>query len=494
MQRFTVTFIQYAVILLLCATPAGAAYHHGQDTDSDRFVGVYPHIAGTKLDSCAVCHTGGQYEKKTGQWVSLGSCQWCHHAYGYDQTGDINATLNSYGRDYQAYGGDDAAIATIASLDSDGDGFTNGDEITALHYPGSAADDPSKIAAPYRIITRDELEQFVPHNQFLLMNTHKSGDFYADYGGVKVADVLDLVGVLPSATGIQVFAPDGWSQYHPLQADGQTPFYPVYGTYPQATFFNDPTADQGINPSIGWCDYSAPGCAGRIHGEPIGVPDGLHLLLAYTRDGAYLQPGELSADNRLDGEGPFRIVVPQKQPGPPDQSVKSPHQDVVWPFDNTADHNAGYATRSVTMIRVDPLPAGTTDIDTLEAGWDYVDEGKIIVYGAIDPLPAIDIKLTSLLAELRTIDRSSFRRPWYKWRCLFKTRIIEKMIDRACYWAAARQLQHFLRKVDSDGSHRAGWITDPAVRQAVYWKLHEIDQLLAILLPNYTTAQQSRKN
>jgi hypothetical protein len=33
---------------------------------------------------------------------------------------------------------------------------------------------------------------------------------------------------------------------------------------------------------------------------------------------------------------------------------------------------------------VEPLPEGTTDIDILEAGWNYVDQGKIIVYGAIN--------------------------------------------------------------------------------------------------------------
>jgi hypothetical protein len=38
----------------------------------------------------------------------------------------------------------------------------------------------------------------------------------------------------------------------------------------------------------------------------------------------------------------------------------------------------------VTIVRVEPLPAGTTDIDLLEAGWAYVDQEKIIIYGAID--------------------------------------------------------------------------------------------------------------
>jgi hypothetical protein len=32
---------------------------------------------------------------------------------------------------------------------------------------------------------------------------------------------------------------------------------------------------------------------------------------------------------------------------------------------------------------VEPLPAGTTDIDRSEAGWKLIDEGKIVIYGAI---------------------------------------------------------------------------------------------------------------
>jgi hypothetical protein len=38
-----------------------------------------------------------------------------------------------------------------------------------------------------------------------------------------------------------------------------------------------------------------------------------------------------------------------------------------------------HALRTVTMIKVEPLPEGTTDIDTLETGWDFVDENKILV-------------------------------------------------------------------------------------------------------------------
>jgi hypothetical protein len=76
------------------------------------------------------------------------------------------------------------------------------------------------------------------------------------------------------------------------------------------------------------------------------------------------------------GEGPFRVVPPQKSPGPPDKSTKaddpSNPDKWVWPFDEEADHNAGFATRSATMIRIKPLPEGTTDIDTLEASWNFI--------------------------------------------------------------------------------------------------------------------------
>lgn len=96
-----------------------------------------------------------------------------------------------------------------------------------------------------------------------------------------------------------------------------------------------------------------------------------------------MDPGVLNTDNKLDGEGPFRVVPPQLAPGPPDQTEDDTTPDTVWPY-GASDHNAGSSSRTATIIKVEPLPAGTTDIDILEAGWAYVDQQKIIVYGAID--------------------------------------------------------------------------------------------------------------
>ncbi len=352
-----------------------AAYHHQGERDSGNFLKVHPDKLSGKLDHCALCHSGGQMEK-SGEKVTLGSCQWCHFKYGYDGKGPLAETLNPYGRDYLKHGRNDAAVKAIASIDSDGDGFSNGDEIAANRFPGNPNDDLKKTAPPFRVYTRAQLEALPRHTQFLLQNAAKSRDGYAEFSGVTMETLLHDAGILASATGITVFAPDGWSQYHPLHALDDPAMYPVFGTYPEAVYYFSPKA-------ASWCDYNASSCAGRKPGEIIKVPGNLRMLLALEREGRPLSPAILTKDNRLDGEGPYRVIVPQKTPCPPDQSSKAEDQAVLWPYRADWDHNAGASTRSVTMIRVEPLPVGTTDIDIAEVGWKYIDEGKIVIYGAI---------------------------------------------------------------------------------------------------------------
>ena len=414
-----------SLLFLLWAAAASAAYHHMGDTDSDVFLSVWPGKAGAKVDSCALCHTGGKYEKKPGQWVSMGSCQWCHHSYGYDESGDIAQTLNAYGRDYLAKGRSASAISAIAELDSDGDGYTNKSEIEAGTYPGNAEDNPSQKTAPFKVYTRQQLDSLPQHTQFMLMNTSKSGDFYAQYSGVTVENLLLDAGIMGTATGITVFAPDGWAQYHPLEYDETPEMYPVFWTYPEAVYQYTEQADAGISPDTGWCDYSASSCAGRTAGESISVKNGLKMILAGKREGNNLNTGYLTEDNKLDGEGPYRVVVPQKSPNPPDQASNSANQDVIWPYNEDWDHNAGSCTRSVTMIRVEPLPEGTTDIDLLEAGWNYIDQEKIIVYGAI---AGQDTAAEALpYEEIQQIDTNEAR----SWESF--------TIDGTAYLAAANQ-------------------------------------------------------
>ncbi|MDB9822318.1 hypothetical protein OAC89_01285 [Deltaproteobacteria bacterium] len=372
-----------ALLISLAASVVFSGYHHMGEKDVAQFLKAYPDKEKTKLDSCALCHTGGQYEKRPGVAVSLGSCQWCHYKYGYDGSGNIIDTLNSYGRDYLANGRNAVSVCAIDSKDSDGDGHTNEAEIKAVSFPGNKGDDPGKQVAPFRIYTRQQLDELPQHTQFLLMNSSKSGDFYAEYEGVALETLLRDAGLTDNASGIRVYSPDGWSQYHPLEADPDPALYHVFGTYPSATYQYDVQADKTFG---GWCDYGSPLCSVCNHEDPINVQGGLKLILASKRGGEDLMPGLLTTDNKLDGEGPYRVIVPQKGSSPPDQASNASNQNVIWPYRNDWDHNSGSSTRSATIIKVEPLPEGTTDIDLLEAGWQFVEEGKIIIYGAISQL------------------------------------------------------------------------------------------------------------
>jgi len=374
-------FMTLATFLLFFTAPlVFSSYHHMGEKDSAEFLKVYPDKQNTKLDSCALCHSGGEYKNASNTIVSMGSCQWCHYKYGYDGKGDINATLNPYGADYLKNGRNSDSVKSIASEDSDGDGYKNKAEIEAMRFPGNKEDDPDKKAAPSRVYTRTQLESLPRHSQFLLMSASKSEDFYAEYTGVTLETLLKDAGILENATGIRIYSPDGWSQYHPLYPDPDPALYHVYGDYPPALYQYDRQADKANG---GWCDYSVASDRDYSNNGPINVTGGLKLMLAYKRGGKDLDPGTLSSSNRLDGEGPYRIIVPQKTLCPPDQPSTASNQELIWPYNSDWDHSAGSSTRTATIIKVEPLPEGTTDIDLLEAGWKYVDEGKIIIYGAI---------------------------------------------------------------------------------------------------------------
>jgi hypothetical protein len=468
-----------------------AAYSHHGEIDSPNFVSVYPQAAGTKLDSCTLCHRGGTVTSGSPpKTTTYGSCQWCHYTYGYNAPhGNILDTLNQYGLDYLSHGRDSNAIQAIENLDSDGDGYPNKVEIAALRYPGDASDDPTKVAAPSKVFTQAQLEAMPQHTQFLLMNASKSTDTYTQYTGVPMEDLLKPL-VLPSAIDVMVLSPDGFSQTHPFQYNSNPSLYNVYGTYPAATFYYNAQADvaPAQNPSTGWCDYSAPSTAGRANGDPIVNSAGLKMILAIKRDGQYLDPGVLDITNKLNGEGPYRVVPPQKVPGPPDQrstATQATNPAVwVWPYFANGDHNAGSSARSVTIMKVEPLPQGTTDINLLEAGWDYIDEAKIVVYGAIDPLDNINEKLAQVVATVNSIPQTSFKRPWGKWTLKTQLQVIQSMIAKGDYaWAYYNLQQNVLGNIHGcpNSSYPNDWLKDCNSQTSVYWAVYEIAVLLKIL-------------
>jgi len=85
-------------------------------THSESLLLQYPNIEGTRLESC----------------------DFCHH------TGEAGWPLNQYGLDYNNAGNNRTAFAIIETLDSDGDGYLNIEEIQALTMPGDPMDSPAQ--------------------------------------------------------------------------------------------------------------------------------------------------------------------------------------------------------------------------------------------------------------------------------------------------------------------------------------------------------------
>ena len=106
-QKVLFTLFAMVSVLGIC----GIVYADTPDRDLFRTTYGSSAIA----SSCAVCHTSAP-------------------------------ALNPYGAAYRSNGRNAAALTTIASLDSDGDGFTNIVEINAGFFPGDAANRPATTA------------------------------------------------------------------------------------------------------------------------------------------------------------------------------------------------------------------------------------------------------------------------------------------------------------------------------------------------------------
>jgi hypothetical protein len=491
-HKKTISIAITVASIFVAALVCYAAYNHNGDIDSANFRTAYPDKVGTKLDSCTTCHSGGSYTSG-GKTTTLGSCQWCHYVTNYSTDSSeatLLKTLNSYGLAYKNAGRDVAALQAISGLDSDVDGFSNQAEIVALSYPGDANDDPTKVPAPSRVISLKELKKMPRHKQFMLMNASKSDDSYTKYGGVSLENLIKAIMLESAKDGITVYSPDGFATYHPFSPSTNVNSYHVFGVYPVGTFWYDTQADMATNPSTGWCNYSSPSAAGRASGSPIFNPEGLKMTLAFKRDGEYLTPGVLNLQNKLDGEGPFRVVPPQKNPGPPDQrstASTTPPTPWIWPYNNANDHNAGFSSRTVTMVRVEPLPAGTTDINTLEAGWPYVDEQKIVIYGSIDTnlVDKLKSSLDSLIDTIESLNNSAFKVKCSKATLVNKVEAIKKQVAHKAYSAALKKLKRdVLTKTDgylSGAVDRNDWVKDLTVQQTLCSEIQKIWIMLVLI-------------
>jgi hypothetical protein len=353
-------------------SPSSRSYQgHEDDTDINNLVAAYPSLVGTRLDDCQTCHTGTIEDGR----LVRSSCDRCHDLLLPATGRGALETLNGFGLDYLEGGRSPGALESIRGDDSDGDGFSNHEELLAGRYPGSERSQPGQAVARLLVTDMEELQALPSHTQFLLVNTTQQPfDDYATYRGVRVKDLLDALNIdRTGATGITVIAPDGYLKSLPMDF--------VDEPFPQALYYGG-MAEETLGPGCGVVQYPGTLPGGVSDGAPI--PGELWLLLAYERDGGALDPASLDvADGRIVGQGPLRMVVPQANPGPPDRGSRVSPSGCGDDFDfrEEADHNAGAMVRGVVAIRIDPMPAGVEEFDYMNGGWAYVDSGQLIVYG-----------------------------------------------------------------------------------------------------------------
>jgi mono/diheme cytochrome c family protein len=84
----------------------------------DDFQETYPAAVGTRLDGCSLCH----FTDSNGKWDE-----------------------NQFAEEYEEA---DKDFGSIQNLDTDGDGFTNLQEIQAGTFPGDASDNPNTYVPP----------------------------------------------------------------------------------------------------------------------------------------------------------------------------------------------------------------------------------------------------------------------------------------------------------------------------------------------------------
>ncbi len=396
-KRFSKTTLLLLVMMMLFASckddsvkpeieVSSLSYRgHENDADSRRLVYAYPAIAGTRIDDCQTCHRDGEVTNDQGKTSELNPCSYCHLIPYPDASITSGApvsyenTLNPFGLDYKKAGRDGTALKNIGKLDSDGDSYTNRAELEDLRYTGDPESKPGQLTVPIRTFTWNEMINLPSHSQFLLMNSHKQEfDNYAAYEGVKIKDLLEALGAdLSGATSVTMIAPDGYAKDISLD-DINNPF-------PPGLYFANLDPGSFSDPGQGFVTYppedQMPG--GLVDGGEI--PGEHWLIVAYQRNGRELDQGYLDpALGKLNGEGPYRLVVPQSNPGAPDRGSRySPSgYDDGYDYDEDKDYNAGLCVRALVAIRINPMPQGYEEFDWKNGGWALVEQKKLIVYGA----------------------------------------------------------------------------------------------------------------
>ena len=385
-MRLTVKTGIYSLLIgglfFALAVSSASAYFKGvhREPDSSMFFKTYPNLIGTGLDGCGVCHIRSiapEPEQAGGKATQLSYCDTCHALTDYGRK-PAN-TLTAYGTDYRNYGRSASALTAIEKLDSDGDGISNIDEISARSNPGDARQLPGMRITSHVFLSYDELVKkgVKPVEHALFVNSAKSrdGDSYSDIRGFPLIDVLEAAGLSKEAVSVDVISLDGYITTFSIEQ--------LRRTYPQAApVFGMDAETLG---KCGWVRYEAKNLK-----EGVPLPDA-RILLSFAENGVGYSPASIGDDGRLNGMGPFRVTAPlMKGPGVPDASSNAAEECVQkipekYRYHRDYEKNADYCIKATVAIRVNPLPSGETDIDWQQYAKKAIDEKGVVIFGALRP-------------------------------------------------------------------------------------------------------------
>ena len=324
-------FIGPIVIWMMLASAGWCAYHHEGEQDAAKFLSVYPDKAGTKLDHCALCHIAGQYESN-GKMVRVGIAVVPLHVWLCRQRqhlGHHEFLWESLPRQWEKH----TAITAIELWTPMETGTSTSKKLPPT---GSRAMFPTIRAGRRALSHLYQGSVGSPgeeHTQFLLMNTSRSGDYYAEYTGLP----FRICSMMPASRVKHRESPFsrrtvGLSTTLLEEDLAQPEFYHVNGLYPSSSVPLPRSGGRRQKSDTTVGVITSPSCVGRSNGDAIVVEGGLKIILAYKRDGQFIDSGIARIrTTSSDGEDPFRVVPPQKNPSPPDQSSKADNQSVIWP-------------------------------------------------------------------------------------------------------------------------------------------------------------------
>jgi hypothetical protein len=354
-----------------------AAYRgHANDADYNALLAFDPSLRGTAVDSCVTCHRTGNVPdpEKPGSMRRENHCEYCHSVYVAGK-GDVSQTLNRFGTDYLSAGRGVEAVRKIADADSDGDGVSNQVELLNGGNPGDPDTNPLPVA-PSRVVSLTEMAKLAPvSSQTMLMNTSHSpsGDSYDSFRGFRLHELLQAIGISPSADSIDFISLDGFERTHTLDE--------LKGSWPQgAPVLGLGKAELG---SCGWVSYNAKGL------DPARPLPDASILLVFEENGSRIAPATIDPKTgKIVGTGPLRLVVPQMHISPPDLSPTADKSclDKVAPAyhaNDKYDRNGGRSNFSIVAVRVNPLPKGTRDPEWQKVADQYIAGEQVVFYGAL---------------------------------------------------------------------------------------------------------------